>query len=385
MRRPANSSSSFNFNAMTRKIDVDNRISLRNYYRIADNLLKQAHIYREEKNLIDLYVILLRYSSLVSETIPYHRDYQALCPKERIFYKKKLFAVLDELETLKPQWRDQLDELNKVKTTSQMHQFDGPIKISHSSSLNNKASLSYRIKQLPVMTAPPPSLKPNNERTQVSSTNSFDSQFQKLSLGLMLPKQETLSRHSFLGPNGLHGEWMGPTAEIKVNYPTDIVMDASEISSVNQVGQDDPVAIEDCDSKVEKSTMESVLSLDDGRWLHPAEESVLPLKHEMENNDFQLGNIRQPMPPPIRAEVHSELLPVCPSRVSDPRPGSVNLSKDGLSSSNSYQDLHIPVKMMEDFLRLARENTAKNLETCGVLAGSLVGLQFLSLLPNEKI
>jgi len=30
--------------------------------------------------------------------------------------------------------------------------------------------------------------------------------------------------------------------------------------------------------------------------------------------------------------------------------------------------------MMEDFLRLARANTQKNLETCGVLAGSLVSL-----------
>jgi STAM-binding protein len=29
---------------------------------------------------------------------------------------------------------------------------------------------------------------------------------------------------------------------------------------------------------------------------------------------------------------------------------------------------------MEDFLRLARANTEKNLETCGVLAGSLVRL-----------
>lgn len=28
--------------------------------------------------------------------------------------------------------------------------------------------------------------------------------------------------------------------------------------------------------------------------------------------------------------------------------------------------------MMQDFLRLARANTKKNLETCGVLAGSLV-------------
>lgn len=31
-----------------------------------------------------------------------------------------------------------------------------------------------------------------------------------------------------------------------------------------------------------------------------------------------------------------------------------------------------PVKMLDDFLRLAKENTARNLETCGVLAGSLV-------------
>lgn len=41
MRRPA-ANSTINVNAMTRKIDVDNRIPLRNYYRIADNLLKQV-------------------------------------------------------------------------------------------------------------------------------------------------------------------------------------------------------------------------------------------------------------------------------------------------------------------------------------------------------
>ncbi|KAI3469316.1 hypothetical protein Pfo_025979 [Paulownia fortunei] len=370
MRRPAYSSSSINFSAMTRKIDVDNRISLRNYYRIADNLLKQANIYREEKNLIDLYVILLRYSSLVSETIPYHRDYQALFPKERIIYKKKLLAVLDELETLKPQVHRQLEELKKVNTATQMHQFDGPNKISYASSLNKKASLGYSNKQmLQPITAPSSSLKQNNEYTRFSSSSSIESQFQKLSLSLPLPKQETLSRHSFLGPNGLRGQWLGPSAEIKVNYPTNIVMDSSEFSSLNQVGRQELEATIDSDSKVEKSTMESVLSLDDGRWL--AEESGLPQGNGMENNDFQLGNIRQPSPPPVLAHVQPELLPISPTRVADPRPGPPKLSEDGLPSSNSYQDLHIPVKIMEDFLRLARENTSKNLETCGVLAGSL--------------
>jgi STAM-binding protein len=49
-------------NKVAREIEVDNRIPLRNYYRIADNLLRQASIYREEKNVVDLYIMLLRYS-----------------------------------------------------------------------------------------------------------------------------------------------------------------------------------------------------------------------------------------------------------------------------------------------------------------------------------
>ncbi|KZV33416.1 hypothetical protein F511_38633 [Dorcoceras hygrometricum] len=360
------------FNLMTRKITVDNRISLRNYYRIADTLLKQANIYREEKNLIDLYVILLRYSSLVSETIPYHRDYQALCLKERTFYKKKLLDVLDELEQLKPQVRKWLDELDEVNTSAQVHH--GPNKISYACSVNNKASLSYSNAQtLPVISEPSSSLKLNNMYTGVSSSNSIDSQFQKMSLSLPLPKQETLSRHSFLGPNGLLGPWMVPTSEIKVKYPTNIIVDSSEISSLNQGGRHHPVAVivEDGDLKTETSTMDSVLSLDDGRWLRPTEESSHLLKNELERNDFQLGNIRQPSPPPVLAKVQSEMLPICPSKVADPRPGPPKFSQDGLPSSNSYQDLHIPVKMLEEFLSVARKNTAKNLETCGVLAGSL--------------
>ncbi|CAA3007418.1 AMSH-like ubiquitin thioesterase 3 [Olea europaea subsp. europaea] len=129
------------------------------------------------------------------------------------------------------------------------------------------------------------------------------------------------------------------------------------------------MATKNNNSELEKSTMESVLSLDDGRWLNPSEDPG-SLAEETMNENYKFENIRQPSPPPILAQVQPELLPISPSRVADPRPGPP-LSKDGLPSFNSYQDLHIPVKMMADFLRLERENTRKNLETCGVLAGSL--------------
>ncbi|KAL3635589.1 hypothetical protein CASFOL_020136 [Castilleja foliolosa] len=43
---------------------------------------------------------------------------------------KKLYSVLDEVETLNSKVRHQLDELEKANTTTQQHQFDVPNKIS---------------------------------------------------------------------------------------------------------------------------------------------------------------------------------------------------------------------------------------------------------------
>ncbi|KAF5941512.1 hypothetical protein HYC85_019154 [Camellia sinensis] len=377
--RPPPSEKPINVNSMARKIAVDNRLPLRNYYRIADNLLKQASIYREENNIIDSYIILLRYSSLVSETIPFHRDYQVLLPKERAFYKKKSLAVLDELESLQPKFRHLLNELNKAHAGTQEHQFDAQERTSYGSEalllewppVNRKASLSLN-NTPPVRKAPLSSWKQNNNYTQILPTNSIDSQFGKLPLNLPLPNKETLSRHSFLGPNGLRGQWLGPSPEIKVHYPSNTDLTPNENSSLNQeVAQYDLQEVKDGESGVDKSTMESLLSLDDGRWSLPADDSCLPLNNEASNAPLVLGNIRQPSPPPVLAQVHPDFLPISPSRVADPRPGPAKPFQDGMIGSNSYQHLHIPVKMMDDFLRLARENTAKNLETCGVLAGSL--------------
>lgn len=376
MRPPAKS---INIDAVARKIDVDNRIPLRNYYRIADNLLKQANIYRGEKNIIDLYIILLRYSSLVSETIPFHRDYQVLYPKERSNYMKKLKVVIGELESLKPEFQRQVDKLSKVNESSQQYQIEGtditPYASKSPSSewplVNSKSSLGFENK-LSSSTTHVSSWKQNNTSSQVWPSNSIDMQFQNLSVNLPRPKNETLSRHSFLGQTGLKSQWQGPTAEMKVHYPKYTDLTSDETSSSNQTILYDHGAVNGVASTVGgSSAMESVLSLNDGRWSIPAEKFFSPANNDGRNNHLPVGIIRQPSPPPVLAQVQTEHIPISPSRVADPRPGPVKPFQDGTSSSTSYQHLHIPIKLMEDFLRLAQKNTAKNLETCGVLAGSL--------------
>ncbi|XP_016480715.2 AMSH-like ubiquitin thioesterase 3 [Nicotiana tabacum] len=374
MRRPA----TMNVDAMTRKVAVDNRIPLRNYYRIANNLLRQANIHRGEKNIIDLYIILMRYSSLVTETIPDHRDYQALHPEERALSKRMLSTVLDELEGLKPEFQRQRKRMDKAQAaaqTSQLNNQENPPYRSVGNSLvrpytNNKASSDYDNKWA-ISNAPSSLWKQNKDYSGVSSSSSIDMQFQKLSLNFPVPKQETLSRHSLLGPNGLHGQWSGPSSKIKVNYPAYADLSSNELLSLNQVADDGSFMSNDTGLKVDKSPMESVLSLDDGRWLHPSEDSCSPFFDDMRSDHIPLSNLRQPSPPPVLAQIQQEFHPISPSKVADPRPGPAKSFQDGPPGSNSYQHLHVPVRLMEDFLRLARENTAKNLETCAVLAGSL--------------
>ncbi|XP_031264521.1 AMSH-like ubiquitin thioesterase 3 [Pistacia vera] len=369
-----------NVNSITRRVEVDNRIPLRYYYRIADNLLKQASIYREEKNIVDLYIILLRYSSLVSETIPFHRDYQAILPKERATYKKRLISVLDELESLKPEFQHRVNELNRAHGRAQLVELDSADRTSYgaeTSSLEwpivDKTSHSSMDTKRPSSMAIQSSLRNNNDRTQVSSSSfvQLDKQFHRLSVNLPLPNKETLSRHSFLGPNGLRGQWLGPSAGTKVQYPSSTDLSPNEDTSLNQAGPYDMVPSKVGDSGGAVPTMESVLSLDDGRWLKPAEDSCPPMVNEAREDPFQFVSIKQPSPPPVLAQVQQEFAPISPAKVADPRPGPAKPSQDGTLNSSSYQHLHIPVKLMQDFLRLARANTEKNLETCGILAGSL--------------
>ncbi|XP_031398395.1 AMSH-like ubiquitin thioesterase 3 [Punica granatum] len=336
----------------------------------------EANVYREERNIVDLYIILLRFSSLVSETIPLHRDYPALHPREKTRYKKKLLNVLDELEALKPEFQQRVEELNKDDAGLQLVGLDsqerrtGYTSDTASVDWSSAAGSSFSsMDKRPAGTASSSLWRYRNDHSQILSSNpaQLDKQFQKISLSLPAPRQETLSRHSILGPNGLRSQWRGPSADIKVHYPSSLDFTPKE-ESCNSLGQPEAVAIRDAGQGAAITAMESVLSLDDGKWSHPAEESLPALINEVQEDPFKLVSIKQPSPPPVLARLQQGSAPIPPSQVADPRPGP---AKPFQHTPDSYQHLHVPVNMMEDFLRLARANTAKNLETCGVLAGSL--------------
>ncbi|XP_015070862.1 AMSH-like ubiquitin thioesterase 1 [Solanum pennellii] len=374
------SSGQINIAARTKKLDVDNRIALRIYYRIADNVLKQADIFRAEGDVIDLYVMLLRYSSLVSETIPCHRDYRASLQSNKIYLKKRLLNAVAELEDLKPIVQQKLEALNR-KSTYQVnkgnnhHQnnllgFSGEYSPANNQSFKawgaNKIAAPVRKfgYQVPIT-------------TQFLPVKPVDEHIRRLSLSIPRPTDETLNRHSILGPNGLRGQLQLPASDRGVSYPSNVDFTPVLIPSLlkQPLESESSDKKDDISSECGKPCQELMLPVNSDKPVLRLEEPASLISFDVEEIPLQSEIIRQPSPPPVLAEVQ-DLMPTAACPIEEVECGLVKSSPDGLICSEDPLQLHISASVMDTFMKLAKSNTNKNLETCGVLAGSLKNRKF---------
>ncbi|KAJ7975139.1 AMSH-like ubiquitin thioesterase 1 [Quillaja saponaria] len=370
------SSDTIDIAASTQRLHVDHRISLRFYYRIADNILKQADIFREETNIIDLYIMLLRFSGLVSETIPCHRDYRASPQSKKVFLKKKLLNALSELEELKPVVQQKINEHNR----KQASQLNGRGQFYSNSLMEispmKKQSLTGYDERKAVRPATQEVVYQGSRVQQFSYTRPVEEQIRRLSLTIPRPKEETLLRHSILGPSGLNGQWRPPTSDRGVRYPSYIDLTPIEIPRLQQSLEDGClIKKDDCNSEQERSNLESILTLNNDSQTCHVEESSSLISFETIEAPAQTDIVRQPSPPPVLAEVQ-DLIPTVSPLVAEAACKTETPSPDGFVRAEAPLQLHISTTMMENFMRLAKSNTDKNLETCGVLAGSLKNRKF---------
>ncbi|KAH0914167.1 hypothetical protein HID58_028613 [Brassica napus] len=329
-----------------RRIGVDNRISLKFYFRIADNILKQANIFRAEKNIIDLYVMLLRYSSLALETIPSHRDYRTSLKSNKEYLRMRLLDVLAELEKLKPVVRQRIEELNP------------------------KPLPRYNVQTLP---------SNGSQRwssPQFLNAAPLEERFRNMSVNLIRPTEETLSKHSILGPNGLRAQWQPPKNDIKVQYPSNIDFSPIEIPSFRQQFVDSrPMITNGSSDETEKLVVESSATPSENIQKNYTEELSSMISFEEPESVKDSNIIRQPSPPPVLAEVQDLAHGLCHG-ANEVELNIDNSLPDESLRAESPLELHIATTMMDAFMRLANSNTKKDLETCGILAGSLKNRKF---------
>ncbi|KAJ6813213.1 AMSH-like ubiquitin thioesterase 1 isoform X1 [Iris pallida] len=324
--------------------------------------------------------MLLRFSSLITETIPFHRDYNVSLHGERNFNRKKLLDVLDELEELKPDVQRRTEELN-MKSRNQVNNW-GQV---HQNSLVGNSLGWLSVNRQPVRNESRQTnrfvIQDGYTRGSVQQwyklpqTKPVEEQFRKLSLSFPRPKEETLSRHSILGPNGLNGKWQPPVISHGIQYPSNLDYSPIEIPSLHQPTKDELVAAEDKgEPEHTKSPLEEVLSLHD-TGVHTEEPSTLSTLDVTEvPGSINMNIIREPSPPPVLAEVQD--LATISSELSNPISVQATSVQDELVRAESPLEVHISTTMMDSFMRFAKSNTDRSLETCGVLAGSLKNRKF---------
>ncbi|PIM98039.1 SMAD6 interacting protein AMSH, contains JAB/MPN/Mov34 domain [Handroanthus impetiginosus] len=369
------SGGTINISATTKKIDVDNRISLLFYYRIADNILKQADIFREEKNIIDLYVMLLRFSSLVTETIPCHRDYRTSPQGNKVYLKRKLITAVTELEELKPAVKAKLQELHN----KQIHQLNKQQNSWQNDALGSSVEWpafkenwnGYSTKK----GLQPVTSKYGYQPRTTLLTKPVEAHLQRISLSIPRPKEETLSKHSILGPNGLRAQWQPPSNH-KVQYPStvdfsplQVPRDSNIQQSINHVTM---MRDDDCSSEVERSSLEPAVQPKNDNQLIQEPDALISFEPVESSSETEI--IRQPSPPPVLADVQDLIPTSAPATQTECR--LENASSDALVCSEDPLQLHVSTELMNTFMKLAKANTDKNLETCGVLAGSLRNRKF---------
>ncbi|XP_022632115.1 STAM-binding protein isoform X2 [Vigna radiata var. radiata] len=90
------------------------------------------------------------------------------------------------------------------------------------------------------------------------------------------------------------------------------------------------------------------------------------------NRYFMLHKVTQSWPSPALCFVERVPQDAQSSHVTVFNSGDGSSKSDNEStSSKSMRDVHISMRLMEDFLDLAKENTEKDLETCGILGAYL--------------
>eukprot|EP00271_Cylindrocystis_brebissonii_P021167 TRINITY_DN7423_c0_g1_i1.p1 TRINITY_DN7423_c0_g1~~TRINITY_DN7423_c0_g1_i1.p1 ORF type:complete len:536 (-),score=65.39 TRINITY_DN7423_c0_g1_i1:206-1813(-) len=385
--------------AKTKKKEVDQRLALKFYYRAADMALKQADIYRREGNLIELYVLLVRFISLVVETIPQHKEFNspAYFVEQREF-KAKARSILAELEEIKAEvqrlnkesgWGHRANEADQVKQpgVERAYEFQGPLDVGAPAPTWNLASTQAEPWDVgfPSMAVTMPSSYSTPSATTsdfltgpmdllsgpvVSQSASWGSAasaanvtngFQNITLdpsfNIRPPSAESLSRHSIFMPRG--DTRSRPVQSSWVAYPT------SQID-------DRPVSFPSLEPPPATPPTTTAKPSDDlVSWDAPAPPpSALDVAP-----DVRL--IRQPSPPPMETPVQTipQQPQIRPEDVADPRPGPPPVvttgTEDKLEESKGPKPMHISTRMMEEFMRRVSANTQRNLETCGVLAGVL--------------
>ena len=326
-------------NAAAQKKDVNSLIRLNNYYRSAYLLERQAQEYRKIRNAEQLYVILMRYVSLVLETIPKHQEYRDGDPDMQIL-KKKASKALNELESLH-RTLAKID-LKRVEAA--------PFKPRR-----DKDVVQMQAGHVPGLHWDGGDMRRGEIELGQEDVDSLDAlgtpDWERAMDGGKMPAQGTRTESPVVIPDVRASRFGLPKP-------------SQEFSNKHMVVPRVPSGGENAVTEIELNT--DIME----RISYPS-----PYAGHVPLGPQELGVQTMPMPteplPPGASCSHENVSFPPPASVKKMPMASTAPEKQEVGKRAQMRDVHISCALMDEFLRYAIANTRRGIETCGILAGSL--------------
>lgn len=309
---------------------VNNIVPIRTYYRSAEFLLRQAEEYRKTKRNDQLYVILLRFVSLVLHTMPKHVDYNKNDAISKAL-KREVGVVLTELEELKKEFKtmvvDEKAPFKPRRVTHAVKMQKGHVPGLHWDRGEEKEETGMSqedVASLELLGTDAWGRKQEEEESQVEDRSLLMPHMQSIVESLPLDRSSVIrEKHVLMS-----------------QMPRDVPKYDDAKASVN-AGKLYP----DPRATIRLGPQELRVT-----------EQVMPTEMPRPGDSCSCG----PHPGESTApELQDMGLMKSTSAAIEP------------SRAQTIRDVHISSALMDEFLRFAVMNTRKGIETCGILAGRL--------------
>ncbi|TGO55072.1 hypothetical protein BCON_0097g00280 [Botryotinia convoluta] len=354
-------------------------IALKYWLRTADTLLREAYIYQAEDNDQQAYLLFMRYAALVAEKLPGHPSAKA--PENRSALRaaqKTLPDVLDGLERLKPRinarydnWQKALERRKEIHAARE-HDTSRPssradLAASDPAIAGNTATLgAAENSDLAVKLAHKEFRRRDAARrgTRQAGVNEEEEQ-ERRTAGLWDDWESALSKSGRNDDDDVIRRNMEASRR-RLDGSQDISPDGTKKKSVRPARYVQTKARNGSSSYRYPSISKSQpLVSDSGPCPPPGHLPPKPPKEEFETPHFDT-------PPPRPEKQSSDTHESSSSDVVGQDPKFTFRPSAYLENGKPLRTVFLPPTLRQQFLAYAASNTQANLETCGMLCGTLI-------------
>ncbi|KAI1000083.1 hypothetical protein K3495_g8114 [Podosphaera aphanis] len=355
--------------AKAQEFEFNPFIPLKFWIRTSDTLLREALIYEQEDNDQQVYLLLLRYAALVTEKLPLHPSAKNPEFKQALrSIQRTLPRILDTLENLKPRinyrhsaWERALESRAEVSNPHDKTRLATPCELTSSDpAIAGKDTIlgTAENSELAVRLAHHEIRRRDELRRSARDTNISEQNQERRIDGLRDNWEIASSKEKYSDEEDTRKQLQEPRRLIDNSH--DGALMEGKLRPFRPPSSND--------YRYPAVAKPQPLQYQDGFQRDLIYKSPPPMIPPKYLNQDVVNSQKIPPPLPQKSPIESSLPHV--SHHSPPnftfRPSSY------LENGNPLRTVFLPPGLRLEFLRQVEHNTCRNLETCGMLCGTLI-------------